>query len=397
MAVRKQESVTGDVSTKVVRSFAEIEAIRQVWTTWRGDRDSDIEVFLSICRGNPSVLRPHVVVACRSGRPEALLIGRIVQQQVAFGGGYRLPVNPPARVLVFPYGAFRGDPSHENTEAVISDVVEALGRGEADCAVFDFLGVESSLFSAAKRLPGYLTRDHYSLIQPHWSMTLPRSVEQLYTSFSGSHRYELRKKAKKFVADFRGEVRVEQFCDVSDLERIVEAAEAVANKTYQRGLGVGFANTDAVREFLRAQAANGWLRAYILYVANAPCAFWIGAVYQQRFYSDFLGFDPEYSRYSPGTYLLVKMLEEFCVGDVEEVDFGVGDGVYKERFGNRCRTEATVYVFAPSLKGFTLSMLKTLNAATSEPAKKFLARTNLLARAKKIWRARALERQRATQ
>jgi CelD/BcsL family acetyltransferase involved in cellulose biosynthesis len=47
-----------------------------------------------------------------------------------------------------------------------------------------------------------------------------------------------------------------------------------------------------------------------------------------------LAYDPEYSRFSPGTIEWLVLFEEAAARRVDMVDFGYGDDRYKERFGN---------------------------------------------------------------
>src|ERR1700745_632220 len=47
-----------------------------------------------------------------------------------------------------------------------------------------------------------------------------------------------------------------------------------------------------------------------------------------------LAYDPEYSRFSPGTIEWLALFEEAATRGGEIVDFGYGDDRYKQRFGN---------------------------------------------------------------
>jgi CelD/BcsL family acetyltransferase involved in cellulose biosynthesis len=47
-----------------------------------------------------------------------------------------------------------------------------------------------------------------------------------------------------------------------------------------------------------------------------------------------LAYDPEYSRFSPGTIEWLELFQEAAKRGVEMVDFGYGDDRYKQRFGN---------------------------------------------------------------
>jgi CelD/BcsL family acetyltransferase involved in cellulose biosynthesis len=132
----------------------------------------------------------------------------------------------------------------------------------------------------------------------------------------------------------------------------------------------------------------GWLRAGVLYLKDRPCAFWIGNVYDGVFVSDFLAFDPEFRDSSPGSYLLIAMIEEFCKEGVQAVDFGFGPGEYKERFGNFQLRETSVFIFAPSAKGIALNAMRTVTVLVGNIVKKTLERTNLLPKIKRLWRNR---------
>ena len=93
-----------------------------------------------------------------------------------------------------------------------------------------------------------------------------------------------------------------------------DIADQITGKSYQRGLGVGFVNDPQARERLRLKATKGWLRAYVLYLADCPCAFWMGDINRGIFGSDYLAFDPAFAKYSPGMYLILQVIEGFCNG-----------------------------------------------------------------------------------
>jgi hypothetical protein len=235
-------------------------------------------------------------------------------------------------------------------------------------------------------MPGILFRDYFSPVRPHYMRKLPSSAEQLSLELSGNERSHFQRIAKKLKNDFSGKGRIDRYEDVADLDRTLQAVERVAKKTWQRKLSRGF-NTDApFLEFFKTQAENGWLRVYTLYLGEEPCAFWIGSVYQKSFFSDFLGYDPDYARYSPGMYSLSQMMEEFCSRDVEVIDFGFSDEEYKRRFANLIWQASSLHIFAPVSKGLALSLKKMTANVLHEPTRALLDRSNLIQRAKKLWR-----------
>ena len=81
------------------------------------------------------------------------------------------------------------------------------------------------------------------------------------------------------------------------------AVEEVAKTTYQRGLGLCFADTPDTPEDVVA-SRSGLLRAYVLCLQGIPSAFLIGTLYQRTFFLDYMGYKPEVRNYPPGrTYL----------------------------------------------------------------------------------------------
>ncbi|HKZ02553.1 MAG TPA: GNAT family N-acetyltransferase, partial [Pyrinomonadaceae bacterium] len=93
-------------------------------------------------------------------------------------------------------------------------------------------------------------------------------------------------------------------------------------------------------------------------------------------------------KYSPGTFLLTRMIEDFCLEGLDKIDFGLGDALYKERFGNIEFQEAPVNIFAPQPKGFALKAVHIATATADLVLRRILERTKLLPKIKKLWRNR---------
>ena len=389
-APQEQKSVNSPIEVAVLRTMAELEAIREVWESWPGNRDSEIDSYLTSLRLNPQTVRPHVMVVYHDGRPDALLVGRIDKGHIRCRLGYS-SVSFAARIMCFVYGALRGNPTEENCGVLIDEVLRSLSDGEADVAYLNFLRRESNLCRLAMTRPGFLMRDHVNLTQPHFAARLPATVEDFYRGLSPKVRKNQKWQARKLVNHFSGAVRISCVRELADVEDLIRDVEHVAAKSYQRGLGVGFVVNAATREHLRLKARRGWLRAYVLYIEERPCAFWIGDINGATFGSDYIGYDAEFAGHSPGMYLVMKVIESFCDGNregVTEVDFGQGHAQYKQVLANEEWTESLVQIFAPTVKGISLNLVRTLLDGMNQSTKKALASTSLLQKIRRKWRSR---------
>lgn len=370
-----------------MRTLEEVERLRSAWSAWPGSRDGDIDVFLTVLRKDPAIQRPHILLIEEDGQPVALMAGRIVRKRLAFRFGYFRIFSPLVDVMAFPFGSLRGNSSSPVCEQLVREIVRGLRAGEADLAFLEAVDSSSNLYRCARRVPGLIARDHFAAHRYHRKRILPTSVDALDASLSSHQRKRFRQIDRKLNDDFSGQVRIDRLRCLADLDHSLRVVEEISKKTWQGKSGHGLNGVGcALRGLFELEARKSWLRVYTLYLAGRPCAFWIGTVYEATFYADFAGFDPEYSNYSPGMYLLHCMLEELCVEGVKSIDFGSSEEEYKKRFGNAAWQEASLHIFAPTAKGFVLNAMKAIAFLLYEPARSLLAHTHLIQRVKKTFR-----------
>jgi len=377
-----------DLEVRVARSPEQIDEVRQAWSRLSQHRDSDIDFCAQIIWAREGVIRPHVIQVYRDGEPAVLLVGRLERHRMISKIGYLKLPGVAAQALAFPYGGLLGKASSEDCKEIVSSLLASLRDGEADLAILDHLPVGTPFHDYALQIPGFASRDCLAKPEVHYAMTLPMDIKEVYASLSSNHRSDLKRKSKKLLAEHQDKVEVRCYRSTDELEELIRNAEAIARKTYQRGLGVGFQDTDEIRKRLRLAAEKGWLRAYVLFLSGAPAAFWIGDLYRSIFCSDYLAFDPVFTPLSPGTYLLMKTVEEFCATGVGKIDFGFGEARYKEQFGNSPSNEATVLIFSPRAKGMLLNGMRTMTGLAENLVRKTLDRARLLPTLKKFWRSR---------
>ncbi len=383
----------GDVGChiRIIREIDELEGLRSYWQRWVVHPNADMDAYISTLRMTPGAA-PLVLVAYRDGIPDAMLLGREDIGEVNAKLGYKTIVSPKLRRMVFVYCGLLGNASSENCDNLGATIHGCLRRHEADVAFFNKLKTDCELYRTMTRSVRVLARDLCPQIDTHRSMTLPQHADDLYRSGSAKVRKNLRWQSRRMVKDHPGAVVLRCYQFPPELDKLFRDVEQIASKTYQRGLGVGFVDSPSMRERLYLEARHGWLRAYLLYIQDRPVAFWIGKRYGETFYSDFMGYDADFGRYSPGMYVVTNVIEGMYESQdrPQSIDFGLGDAQYKAVLADIEWQEGSLYVFAPTLKGFALNLLRTSVVAGDQAAKRLLGRGALLQRAKKLWRTRAV-------
>jgi hypothetical protein len=265
--------------------------------------------------------------------------------------------------------------------------MRSLVEGDADLALWKKLSVQSPLYNCALRLPRFALRDHSSCVDGRWLMNFPKGLDNLFMNLGRSQRSKMRRKYRNVLNHYAGKVRTRCFRSLMDMEPAISDMEAIANKTdKQRVFGAGFVDTPQIREQMVVAALNGWLRIYILYIEEKPAAYWMGTVYNRCLQADEVGYDPVWSKFSPGIFLFLSILEDLRDEDIKTVDFGWHDIQMKQCFGAQRHVEACVHIYAPTLLGIRLNLLSAAIHCANRGAILLLRRAHCLEWAKRVLR-----------
>ena len=377
----------GRYAITVARSIEEIEAIRDIWQQLQGHLNADIDYYLTVNILREKVLRPHVMVLHDVGDPVAMLIGCIVEGPLQLRLGYRVLYAPTVRSLTICYGGALGVDSQAIARALMEEVVKTLARDEAEVADLNFLKIDSAMHRIAKNVPGFFSRDHLNAANRHYQLVLPDSFDAYLRTRSRNTRENIGRYSKRLVKKYGDRLSCIRYSDEKDIDRMLTDIEAVARKTYQRGLQKGLGDDERSRKLMSLAARRGWLRVHLLYIDGRPCAFWAGYLYQGTFFIDIPGYDPEYSADRVGHFLFMKIVEELCEDpEANVIDFGFGDAQYKRSFGTDWWEEGRVRIFASTPRGAVLNVTRTCVAKIEAAGRLLLKRTRLLNRVKSSWR-----------
>ena len=361
--------LSGDCKIVTATNFEEIEAIRSTWEQMQRNEshpvpNSDIDRYLSVVKTSGDDVRPHIMVMKCDGHPVAITIGRIEKRRLDFKLGYKTLFSPALRCLSVVYGGIIGQLSAELCEVLIGEIMNVLRRGQADLVYFSHLRIDSTIYKLCKTVPVFFSRSHFVPAESHWQTYIPDTVEEFYRQIPNSRKRRWRRDIRQLEKISSSEIKIVCYRQLSDVNYLIDVACQIKESTYKSGLAVGFTNSDVNRALLEKAAEDGWLRAYVLYVGDEPCAFQFDVRYGKTQFTEFGSFDPRWSRGSPGTVLLIKVIEQLCrESDVSIMDYGFGHALYKRKFGTNHWLEETVCIYAPRLRPVLINIAMSANLA----------------------------------
>jgi hypothetical protein len=370
----------------------EIEALAPRWHALDPHPNARPDAFLAVVRARPAVVGPYVIAAFRGDELEGVLAARLEDAEFRCDFAHRTLLRPRVRTLTVVYGgAIRRAPDVP-WEPMVRVLADALRSGTARVALLRKLESGSELTAAVRAVAGRAWRNESDPPELHWRLALPASIDELLGRVGRHARGKLRRYAKTLERDFPGKVTVRRTTDPSGVPDFCRRAEAVAKATYQRGLGAGFVHTPEYEARLDAAARGGRLRAYDLEVDGRVRSFWITERSGATLHVDSTAYEREFSRYEPGTVVLLELLKDAIAEGVKTVDYGFGDAQYKRRFDAESREESDVYLFAPGVAALALNGLRGGVAWASRTADAVATRTGLKDRLRRSMRDSARER-----
>jgi CelD/BcsL family acetyltransferase involved in cellulose biosynthesis len=375
----------------VARSVEELEPLREDWERLQGSHfATDPDVFPAILAWQPHAIRPHAVgLRGDDGRLRALVLARVEDIRLTTKIGYAKVYRPKARAFTVVYRGILGELSDADARVVVGELLRSLSGGEADVLRFRRLVVGSPVHTAASTATRSILRERRSPPTSHWELDVPDSYDAFLASLSRATREGAKRYPRRLEKEFGDRLTLEVLGDPADAERIFTDLRRVAEKTYQQGLGVAFAQDELRRRLTTMQMERGWFRAYVLYLDGDPVAFWQGHAYRGVFSTGVPGFDPALSNLRVGNYVLFKLIADLCEDEaMHTLDYGFGDAEYKRRFGTRSWEEQDLLLWAPTFKGFRTNAIRSSTLAAVDGASRVLERGDRLDRLKRIWRDR---------
>ena len=375
-----------EISTN--KTFEELGDVRTSWEGWQCHPNNDFAQFKMICQLRPEVEGPCVTVLDHNGQTQALLAGRLERTQFAPPIGYSKPVRISAKVMTVLHEGLLGEMDEAAAKKSVQYLWSLLGSGIADAIEFHYLSEDSLLLKALQLHMSRWFCEKTPRWSVHWEMDLPAEGAFIERKVRAKHRTGIRKKERELESAFPGKVSWRWMNRFDDIRGLCARLEEVAARAYQRGLGTGFIDNEEWRRRFALFASRGQLRVQLLEIDRKVRAFWFGYLYRGVFHLSETGYDPDLSKYEVGTLIFIRLNDELAREGVRKLDFGIGDAVYKQRFGDRSWREATIWLFAPTAKGLALRSCMGLFSTVDKFGRNLIQRIGVLDRLKTGWRRR---------
>ena len=256
------------------------------------------------------------------------------------------------------------------------DLILATRRAEQVQCVLDYLQRRPALWDVIdlQEVPGesatipvlraLLERRRWGL-RIHPDSTCPYIPIQgdWATYYSSVHGAETRKTNRKKLRrlEREGELTMRRLGDAREEPQIIDRLRAMPHSELYLGRKrVSLFDDGARKAFFEEMtgrlAAPGCLDLSVVELSGKVIAYRYGWHSPQKYYDYFADHDPAYAYFSPGTLLLLRVLEDCFGRGLQEFDFLRGDEPYKLAWTDKHRQNLRIMLFRPSLRGRLLRL-----------------------------------------
>jgi CelD/BcsL family acetyltransferase involved in cellulose biosynthesis len=226
---------------------------------------------------------------------------------------------------------------------------------------------------------------------------VPESLEAYIAALGKKTRQDLRRQERRLVNAAEDEVTFSVFSSPDEVESFLAAVEQVSRLTYQWNLlGIGIRQRESTTAMLKQAAHQGRLRGYTLRVKGEPIAFMIGYLDGGTYYSESIGYHPDWAKYSAGNVLHLYVMRDLSDLDrkVEWFDFMYGDNSNKARLSTDYHEEQNIYLIPKTLRWrLIVGALEAFNSLTDNVSS-VLDRYGIKEKIRRAMRARAVQKPR---
>lgn len=165
--------------------------------------------------------------------------------------------------------------------------------------------------------------------------SLEQGYDDYLAGFSSKSRSTLKRKQRKLAERSGGTLDVRSYRAAAEMDEFYAHARAVSATTYQEQLlDAGLPEGEEALAQMRRLAAADAVRAWLLFVDGKPVSYLYAPADRETLIYAYLGYDPAFAEYSPGTVLQLEAMRELMAERRFRLfDFTEGEGQHKRQFG----------------------------------------------------------------
>jgi CelD/BcsL family acetyltransferase involved in cellulose biosynthesis len=228
----------------------------------------------------------------------------------------------------------------------------------------------------------------YQRFYLEFSQTFAEYLQQ----FSAKMRFNRKREVRRFAEFSGGKVDWREYRSPPEMQEFLKHACELSRKTFQeRLLDAGLPSTQEFATRLQQLAGENKVRAYLLFCRGRVVSFLLAdALNPEILVYRYLGYDPEYGAWSPGTVLHFLAIEKlFSEKDFRMLDFTEGEGAHKKFFATGSKLCADIYFLRRTQKHRLILQLHSATCSLAAAMARLLDRVGLKARVKKFIRSKA--------
>lgn len=214
--------------------------------------------------------------------------------------------------------------------------------------------------------------------------------ETYLAGFSRKTRSTITRKLRRFEKSSGGEIDWRRFQQKAEMRQFHRIARQVSSLTYQEKLfDAGIPDGEDFIAQMEQLADKNAARGYVLFLDGKPISYLYLPIVDGRVIYNYLGFDPAFSNYSPGTvlqFLALKCL--FAEKAHRFFDFTEGEGPHKRLFSTHRRLCGNVFYLRPTVRNRMLIFLHSRVERSASAVDRLLAHLRLKTFLKKLIRGR---------
>ena len=387
-------SIAPTTEVRILRSREELEPLVPAWIDATIHPQAHPDIFFRLCEADDVILRPHVPVELNSdGSIRGMMVSRLEYSKFVRAGRYLPLPQPMAKSVIIPFDGIIGSDAAECAPRLLKALMKTMDDGEADVVDLPFMPIDHPVRVALMAMPDKRFSSATTNENAHWHIDVKDNFDEQLKLLGKSTRGTLRNNLNKFQREFKERFEIRSYDSNSDLDELMKFSELVANKSYHRGLDVGFSLSNRECAVYQGGHAMGALWGQVMLIDEKPAAFIHAFKWKKRLFGTYMGFDRDFSKLPLGTIILFESLRTMCgTNEVTTWDFGPGEAEYKSRICTRKDEEEQRTLFANNLRALRIKVVTSTFSGFENVLKMALRKLNLEVRLKTVMRNRVRKR-----